>query len=166
MPHLRCSRHEGHRLGRNGSHAKRNNGLLCLKNPDGREAVAGANNNTIIDFYKCSGSSVFAFDRTNPPGTGYHLRWKLQSFNGGNDLHEKKTYYCINKKDLYAARAANGVDVANATSYMYTNKDLHSYRMFPAFAKSEPCSGDKLKYSGCKQNYFFSYYQGGDIRNR
>ena len=142
-------------------------GLLCLKRSGGREIVHERNNNTIIDYFKCTGSRVFAYDINNPQSKDYKLKWKVESFNGAEkEGHTKKNYYCINKKDLYVDRAHNGVDIDNATVYWYTHKDQHLYKFFPAYSQQEPCVGGKLKFTGCRQNYFFSYYGGKDIRNR
>lgn len=143
------------------------NGLMCVNKTRGREVVSGPNNNTIVDYYKCSSGHVFAYDKRNTDGTGFKVRWKLQSFNGAEDEgHVKKTYYCIKKTDLYVSRIHSGEDLDHAKGAWYTSADKHIYKFWPAFSEQEACSGAKLKFTGCKQNYFFSYYGGGDIRNR
>lgn len=159
--------------GRYKSKAIRGNGLLCLKNADGREVVSAPNTNTIRDYFKCSGNTVFAADDTNPDGTGYVVRWKVKSWHGDketkidgkNTIFYERTYYCIKQKELYAARAANGAEIHDATSYMYLHGDFHNYKFYPAFKKNAPCAGDKYRYTGCKQNYFFSYYGDTNIRH-
>ncbi len=147
--------------------AIKGNGLLCLKKSGGREIVSGANSNTIVDYHKCSSNRVFAYDDRNPDGTGFKVKWKLQSFNGAEkEGHVKKTYYCIKKTDLYVSRIHSGEDLDNAKGAWYTSLDKHIYKFYPAYSQQEACTAGKLKFTGCKQNYFFSYYGGDDIRNR
>ncbi len=156
--------------GKSKSAAVRGHGMLCVKNPNGRERISAPNYNTISAYYKCPANSTLAYDRSNPDGTGFHTRWKVKSHFGGQ-VGGVKTYYCIKMKDLYVNLNQKGKkmtlkNIPGAAAHLYTTLDGHNYHFYPAYDLRDGCNADEYKHTACRPNFFFSYYFTEDTPNR
>lgn len=152
--------------GKSRSAARRGHGLICVHSTAGRQVVSGYTPDTITYYLKCPTNSTFAYDRNNPDGTGYHQKYRVRTTSGG-DRRDLKTLYCIKKKDLYRDLTMKGHSVVTGKGAVddWKSGSFHNYHFYPAFDLRSACVPYAHKYTGCKTNYYFSYYRNGDQIN-